>query len=94
MDVSLTTEVMAIFDIFAYFGQNLVAMATSLRPLQSEMSYLDWPTQKPYPRTTNFVNRWYTSEVMSIRRFATSLELWEYGIFGIFAINMENYFKN
>jgi len=36
MDVSLTTEVMAIFVIFAYFGQNLVAMATSLRTLQSE----------------------------------------------------------
>jgi len=28
-------------DIFAYFGQNLVTMATSLRPLQSEMSSLD-----------------------------------------------------
>jgi len=33
MYVSLTTEVMAIFVIFlAYFGQNLVALATSLRP--------------------------------------------------------------
>jgi len=32
--------------ILAYFGQNLVAMATSLRPLQSEMSSLDWPTTK------------------------------------------------
>jgi len=30
----------------AYFGQNLVAMATSLRPLQSEMSSLDWLTTK------------------------------------------------
>ena len=30
----------------AYFGQNLVAMATSLRPLQSEMSSLDWSTTK------------------------------------------------
>ena len=28
-------------DIFAYFGQKLVAMAMSLRPLQSEMSSLD-----------------------------------------------------
>jgi len=39
MDVWLKTEVMAIFhfcDFLAYFGQNLVAMATSLRPLQSE----------------------------------------------------------
>ena len=37
-------------DIFAYFGQNLVAMATSmatsLRPLQSEISSLDWSTTK------------------------------------------------
>jgi len=39
MDMLHTTEVMAIFVIFlAYFGQNLVAMATSLRPLRSEMS--------------------------------------------------------
>ena len=30
----------------AYFGQNLVAMVTSLRPLQSEMSSLDWSTTK------------------------------------------------
>jgi len=62
-------------DIFAYFGQTLVAMATSLRPLQSEMSSLDWPTPKTMPRTKNFVNSCYTSEVMSIRRFATSLVL-------------------
>ena len=47
MDMLHTTEVMAIFVIFfAYFGQNLVAMATSLRPLQSEMSSLDWSTTK------------------------------------------------
>jgi len=30
----------------AYFGQNLAAMATSIRPLQSEMSSLDWSTMK------------------------------------------------
>jgi len=30
--------------LFTYFGQNLVAIATSVRPLQSEMSYLDWST--------------------------------------------------
>jgi len=42
-----TTEVMAIFVIsLAYFGKNLVPMATSLRPLQSEMSSLDWSTTK------------------------------------------------
>ena len=33
-------------DIFAYFGQNLFAVTTSLRPLQSEMSSLDWSTRK------------------------------------------------
>jgi len=38
-------KVMAIFDILAYFDQNLVAMATSLR-LLSEMSSLDWSTTK------------------------------------------------
>ena len=58
MDMSHTTELMAIFvkfwpilakiwlQILAYFGQNLVAMATSLRPLQSEMSSFDWSTMK------------------------------------------------
>ena len=30
----------------AYFGQNLVAMATPLRPFRSEMSSLDWTTVK------------------------------------------------
>ena len=45
VDVLHTTEVMAIFcDFLAYFGQNLVAVATSLRPLQSEMFSLDWTT--------------------------------------------------
>jgi len=33
-------------DIFAYFGQNLVLMTTSLRPFQSEISSLDWSTTK------------------------------------------------
>jgi len=41
MDMLHKTEVMAIFVIFLpiYFGQNLVAMATSLRPLQSEIFF-------------------------------------------------------
>jgi len=34
------------FDFLAHFGHNLVAMATSLRPLQSEISSLDWLTTK------------------------------------------------
>jgi len=42
-----TAEVMAIFvRFFAYFGQNLVAMATSLRPLHSGTSFLNWPSTK------------------------------------------------
>jgi len=46
MDMLHTTEVMAILGrFFAYFSQNLVAIATSLRPLQSEMS-LYWPNLK------------------------------------------------
>ena len=32
--------------ILAYFGQNLVSIATSLKHLQSQMFYLDWPTTK------------------------------------------------
>jgi len=41
MDMLHTTDVMAIFVICLpiYFGQNLVAMATSLRPLQSEIFF-------------------------------------------------------
>ena len=35
------------FDFLAYFGQNLVALATSLRPLQSEIFSLDWSPRKP-----------------------------------------------
>jgi len=33
-------------DFLAYFGQNSVAMATPLRPLQSEISSFDWSTRK------------------------------------------------
>jgi len=33
-------------DFFGLFWPNLVAMATSLKPLQSEMSSLDWSTTK------------------------------------------------
>jgi len=39
IDVSHTTEVMAIFEIFAYFDHRVVAMATSLRLLQSGTSF-------------------------------------------------------
>jgi len=45
-----TTEIMVVFvRLFAYFGQNLVAMATPLRPLQLEISSFDWlTTQTPF----------------------------------------------
>jgi len=36
----------AYIDFLSYFGQNVVAMATSLRPLQSQMLSLDWLTTK------------------------------------------------
>jgi len=54
MDVSHTTEVWPICDIFAYFGHKLVAMATSLRLLQSEVSSLDWSTPKTIPWNQTF----------------------------------------
>jgi len=45
--VSHRTEVVTIFVRFLpIFVQNLVAIATSLRSLQWEMSCLDWPTMK------------------------------------------------
>jgi len=47
IDVLHTTELMAIFVIFLHIlAKNLVAMAISLKPLQSEMSSLDWSTTK------------------------------------------------
>jgi len=65
--MSHRTEVMAIFvRFFAYFGQNLVAMATSLRPLQSEISCLDWLTLKPCHRTKKVVNNHYISVSLTI----------------------------
>jgi len=45
--IGLQLKLWPFCDIRAYFGQNLVAVATSLIPLQSEMSSLDWPTTKP-----------------------------------------------
>jgi len=41
--------------ILAYFGQNLVAIATSVKPLQSQMSYLDWLTTKNTPVIRNHI---------------------------------------
>jgi len=47
MEMLHTTEAGHFCDIFAYFGQNLVAMATSPTPVQTEMPSLDWLTTKP-----------------------------------------------
>jgi len=55
MDMSYTIKVMAFCDIFACFGQNLVAMETSLRPLQSQMSSLDWSTPKTPAISNHFL---------------------------------------
>jgi len=41
-------------DFLAYFGQNLVAMATSLRLLQSAVSSLDWSTTKTLWRSSYY----------------------------------------
>jgi len=38
MDMHTTEDMTICVTFLAYFGQNLVAMATPLRPLQSEMS--------------------------------------------------------
>jgi len=38
-----------LWPFLAYFGQTSAALATSLRPLQSEMSYLDLSTPKTIP---------------------------------------------
>ena len=64
--------------MFAYFGQNLVAMATTawqppVRPLQPEIYFGLVEAENYIIETKNFVNSCHTSEVMSIRRFATSL---------------------
>jgi len=94
--MSHTTEVMAIFVIFLPILA--ITWLPWQRPLDPSLAIRNVvfglvDPQKPYPRTKNFVNNCYTSEVMPIRRFAKSLALQEWGIFGIFAINMENYQK-
>jgi len=45
----LQLKLWPLLSFLVYFGQNLVTMATSFRPLQSEMSYLDWSTPKTIP---------------------------------------------
>jgi len=72
-----TTEVIAIFVIFWPILAKIWLPWQSLRPMQSEMSFLDCLTPKTIPRTKILVNSCYTNEVMSIRRIVTSLALQE-----------------
>jgi len=51
IDVLHRTKLWPFCEIFAYFGQNVIDMATFLIPLQSEISSLDWLTLKPYHKT-------------------------------------------
>jgi len=69
MDMLHTTEVMTIFVILWPILAKI--WLPWQRPLQSEMFSLDWPTPKTIPRTRHFADSCYTSEVMSIRSFAT-----------------------
>jgi len=74
----LRTEVMAIFVIFLPILAKI--WLPWQRPLDSRnQKCLIWISQplKLYPKTKNFVNSCYRSEVLLIRRFATSLALWE-----------------
>jgi len=95
MDVSLTTEVMAIFVIFLpIFTKIWLPWQRPLDPCNQKCLIWIGRPLKPHPRTKNFADSCYTSEIMPIRRFVvTSLALREWRIFGIFAINMENYFE-
>ena len=78
MDMSLTTEVMAIFVIFwPILAKIWLPWQRPLDPRNHKCLLRIGRPQKPYPGTKNFVNSCYTSEVMSIRRFATSLALRE-----------------
>ena len=95
MDMLHTTEVM---DIFVIFWPILAKIWSSwqrrLDPCNQKCLIWIGRPLKPHPRTKNFADSCYTSEIMPIRRFVvTSLALREWRIFGIFAINMENYFE-
>jgi len=69
-----TTEVMAIFVIFWLILANIwLPWQRPLDPCNQKCLIWIGRPLKPYPRTKNFVNSCYTSEVISIWRFATSL---------------------
>ena len=74
MNMSLTTEVMAIFVIFwPILAKIWLPWQRPLDPRNQKCLLRIGRPQKPYPRTKSVVNSCYSSEVMSIRRFATSL---------------------
>jgi len=84
-------EVMVIFVRFvAYFGQNLFAMAMSVRPLQSEMSYLDWliPKTISEPNSLSIALHKRSYADLKVRN---KFSMTGIGNFRYFAINMENY---
>jgi len=78
MDVSLTTEVMAIFVKFwPILAKIWLPWQRPLDPCNQKCLIWIGRPLKPHLRTKNFVNSCQTSEVMSIRRFAPSLALRE-----------------
>jgi len=78
MHLSLTTEVMAIFVIFwPILAKIWLPWQRPVDPCNQKCLIWIGRPLKPYPRTKNFATSCYTSEVMSIRRFATSLALRE-----------------
>ena len=76
--VSLTTEVLAIFVVFLpILAKIWLLWQHPLDPCNQKCLIWIGRPPKPYPRTKNFIDSCYTSEVMSIQRFATSLALRE-----------------
>ena len=76
MDVSLTAEVMAIFVTFwPILAKIWLPWQRPLYPCNHKCLIWIGRPLKLYPRTKNFVNSCYRREVMSIRRFVTSLAL-------------------
>ena len=78
MDMLHTPQVMAIFVIFwPILAKIWLPWQRPLEPCDHKCLLRIGRSQKPYARIKNFVNSCYTREVMSIRRFATSLALRE-----------------
>jgi len=74
----------------AYFGQNLLAMAMSVRPLQSEMSYLDWLIPKTISEPNSLSIPLHKRSYADLK-VRNKFSMTGIGNFRYFAINMENY---